>query len=263
MRIPGLIDVGAGNGTPLVCLHGFLGCADDFRLLFEKLQHERRCVAFDLPGHGASPAPLPLSGPVFEATCELVLAWISETIDGPFDLLGYSMGGRIAYGLLSMADERIRRAVILGANPGIEDEEGRARRRVSDAMLADRLLTEPFDAFIDDWYAQPLFDGLRTSSVFPDVRVRRIQGDSERLSRSLRCLGPGEQPSYWQTLGTREAPVLLVAGADDPKYVEINRSAVAACPGAEAVVITQAGHSVHLEQPEAFARCVRSFLDSD
>ncbi len=262
MRVPGLVDVGAGEGAPLVCLHGFLGCAEDFGDLFDRLGRERRCIAFDLPGHGASPAPLPATAPVFEATCELVLEWIGRSIEGPFDLLGYSMGGRIAFGMLATAGDRIRRAVILGANPGLEDEEDRARRRVSDAVIADRLAAEPFDAFLEDWYAQPLFDGLRSSDEFPRVLARRLHGDPERLSRALRCLGLGEQPSYWRALGRREDPLMLVAGAEDAKYMHMNRSALAACPGAEAVVITQAGHAVHLEQPEAFTRCVRSFLDA-
>ena len=264
MRVPGLIDVGTGSGPPLVCLHGFLGCAEDFRALFEDLGKDRRCIAFDLPGHGSSPGParLPTSGPVFEATCALVLSWIEATTAAPVDVLGYSMGGRLAFGLLATASERIRRAVVLGANPGLEDEEDRARRRVSDAMLADRLLTEPLDTFLDAWYAQPLFDGLRASPVFPAVLARRQQGDPERLSRALRGLGLGEQPSFWRALGAREEPLLLIAGADDAKYVRMNRSTRAACPGAEAVVITEAGHAVHLEQPEAFARSVRSFLDA-
>ena len=143
MRVPGLIDVGGGAGTPLVCLHGFLGCAEDFGVLFDALRDERRCIAFDLPGHGESPAPLPMTDPVFEATCELVMQWIDETLEGPFDLLGYSMGGRLAYGLLANAGVRVRRAVILGANPGLEDEEDSARRRITelpDENDAERLL---------------------------------------------------------------------------------------------------------------------------
>ena len=56
-------------------------------------------------------------------------------------------------------------------------------------------------------------------------------------------------------------PVLVVAGALDPKYVTLaERLAAGIGPRAELAVLDGAGHTVHLEQPEAFLAVVEAWL---
>jgi pimeloyl-ACP methyl ester carboxylesterase len=56
-------------------------------------------------------------------------------------------------------------------------------------------------------------------------------------------------------------PVLVVAGATDPRYQVLGKRLAGAVPSGAFCVIPGAGHAVHLEQPELCARVVRSFLD--
>ena len=53
MSLAGWIDEGPRESVPLVLLHGFLGCAGDWRATIDALGPSVRCIAFDLPGHGA------------------------------------------------------------------------------------------------------------------------------------------------------------------------------------------------------------------
>jgi 2-succinyl-6-hydroxy-2,4-cyclohexadiene-1-carboxylate synthase len=56
------------------------------------------------------------------------------------------------------------------------------------------------------------------------------------------------------------APALLIAGARDEKFVAINRRMAEAMPSATLCVIPDAGHIVHVEQPEAFLSAAVSWL---
>ena len=46
------------SSSPLVLLHGFLGCVEDWDELRAALARRLECVALDLPGHGTQPVPV-------------------------------------------------------------------------------------------------------------------------------------------------------------------------------------------------------------
>ena len=248
--------------VPLVLLHGFLGSAADFEVLMDGLMPDHPSVAVDLPGHGPDPEPLP-DDATFEEVVEGLQAFCSQIETPQIDLLGYSMGGLIAMGLLCAEPERIRRAVLVGASPGIEDEAARSERASLDAARAEALEAGPFETWLDQWYAQPLFAPLRASDAFADMRARRAMGRPEALAQALRVLSPSRQPPLRQRLATCPVPALLMAGALDERYAASNRSLADANPLFESVTVPGAGHAPHLEQPDDFLDAVRAFLDRD
>ena len=128
--------------------HGFTGSSRSWgdpvvhRLVAEGLEP----LALDLPGHGAR-AGIPST----EATLGATLAAIdaeTEHLDR-FDLVGYSMGGRIALHVALSRPERVRRLVLESASPGLDTEEERVERRASDERLADRIEKEGVAAFVE------------------------------------------------------------------------------------------------------------------
>ena len=82
-----------GAGEPLVLLHGFTGCAANWRPLLPRLAECHRVIAIDLPGHGNSGAP----GSVARYKMPRVAADLIELLTRhdatPAHWLGYSMGG--------------------------------------------------------------------------------------------------------------------------------------------------------------------------
>ncbi len=74
-------------------------------------------------------------------------------------------------------------------------------------------------------------------------------------------MGTGAQPPLWSRLAAVAAPALLIAGEWDTKFVTLNEKLAAAVPGARLRLIADAGHTVHLEQPEAFLAEVIGFLE--
>jgi 2-succinyl-6-hydroxy-2,4-cyclohexadiene-1-carboxylate synthase len=173
-------------------------------------------------------------------------AWLGD-VGGEAEYVGYSMGGRLCLHLALARPELVRRLVLLGTHPGIEDDAERAARRAADEALAASIERDGVDAFLDRWLAQPLFSRLAE----PGPRQRQ----AAVLTACLRRLGTGTQEPLWPRLAELSMPVLVVAGGRDGKYVGLARRATQAI-GANAgfAVIPGAGHAAHLEQPTAFRR---------
>jgi 2-succinyl-6-hydroxy-2,4-cyclohexadiene-1-carboxylate synthase len=247
--------------TDLILLHGFTGSSTAWGpTVVDALASARGApVLVDLPGHGRH------AGDVapWRFTPDAIAAeiWRHARHD-PVDLVGYSMGGRLALGFAMTYPERVRRLVLESASPGLETEDERAARRASDEELAERLETEGIEAFVDRWEAHPLFESQKT--LPPEVRIAhragRLRNDAGSLAAALRGLGTGALPSYWSALATCRVPTLLVVGELDAAYVEIARRMQERMPAAHLAVVPGAGHTVHMERPDAWVEAVVPFL---
>jgi 2-succinyl-6-hydroxy-2,4-cyclohexadiene-1-carboxylate synthase len=179
-----------------------------------------------------------------------------------FACLGYSMGGRIALSIACMAPQRVRALVLESASPGLASETERAARRAADEALADRIEREGVEAFVRAWEALPLFESQKRlpAHVLERQRAIRLAQRPEGLAGRLRGLGTGRQPSWWGTLDKLHMPILLVTGEDDEKFNRIADEMRSRLSQAVHCRIPGAGHTVHLEQPEAYTQVVLGFL---
>jgi 2-succinyl-6-hydroxy-2,4-cyclohexadiene-1-carboxylate synthase len=214
-------------------------------------------VLVDLPGHGKEAAPgsarPSLAGAL--ATIDAAGAW-------PTDVVGYSMGARIALHHAAAHPERVRRLVIESGSPGLATSAEREERRVRDEELADRIVSEGIEWFSDFWERQPLFETRRALSpeVMSRQRAIRVRNEPQALARALAELGTGSLPSLWERLPYFETPTLLLVGALDDKFVAIAERMAALMPHARLAIVPDAGHTVHLERPVAWIDVVTDFL---
>ena len=167
------------------------------------------------------------------------------------------MGGRVALHAALSHPDAVERLVLIGATAGIADPDERARRRADDERLADHIEAVGVPTFIDEWLSNPLFAGLDETTAMRDDRLRNTTAG---LAASLRATGTGTQTPLWDRLGEIERPVLVLVGEHDTKFTELGRGLVDALPRAELVVVPGAGHSVHLERPEATVAAIASWL---
>lgn len=234
--------------APAVLAHGFTQNARCWGPFAAALAAHHPVRAVDLPGHGGTSPVADLD----EAAARL------GAEGGPAPYVGYSFGGRVALHLALARPDLVEALVLIGAHPGIEDEEERTARRRADDALADRLETVGLAAFLDEWLAQPLFADLGPEA---DQRAERLTNDAHGVAEALRRLGTGTQRPLWGELATLDVPLLYVAGALDERYTAIGRRVVATVGGpAELVVVPDAGHAVHLARPKATAEAVADFL---
>src|SRR3954471_1023393 len=111
--------VGAGD-HPTVLLHGFLGAGKNLRTLAQRWSERdpaRLFVMPDLTGHGASP-PLPPDAGIETLAADLGETVRAEGLPGPVSLVGHSLGGRAALGLVRLEPSLVRDVVLLDITPG-------------------------------------------------------------------------------------------------------------------------------------------------
>lgn len=251
-------------GVPLVLLHGFTGSVEAWgETLLDALASTRRVVAVDIVGHGGSDSP----DPVDRYALDEVVADIRDVMDA-LDIeravwLGYSMGGRVALGGGLLCPDRIEGLVLEGASPGLPSEEERRERRASDDALATRLEEGGIERFVRAWMDLPLFESQRRlpEATLEVERQRRLAGHPSGLARSLRGLGTGSQPSFWDRLPEVAVPVLVMTGELDEKFGAIGDRMAECLPDPERRSVLGAGHAVHLERPGAWMATVLSFLE--
>jgi 2-succinyl-6-hydroxy-2,4-cyclohexadiene-1-carboxylate synthase len=209
-----------------------------------------------LPGHGGKPCPANAS--LASVAADLVATFPGE----PVDVLGYSMGGRLAIQLALDHPQRVRRLILISCHPGIRDPQERAVRHRRDESLAQVLEEDGIGPFMAWWETQP---ALRPSRPFPaavaeSVRARRLNQDPIGLAACLRALGGGAMDPVWGRLGELRMPSLLISGASDTRYMKIMEDMAAAMPDRRREVVLKSGHAVHRERPQVVAQMVGAFV---
>ncbi len=129
----------AGEGEPLLLLHGFTGDRSAWAELSQQLRDDFELIALDLLGHGGSDAPAdPVSYRMERAAADI--ADLLNQLGGPRPhLLGYSMGGRLALFLALRFPHLFKSLTLESASPGLAGVADRAERRRQDDDLAHNI----------------------------------------------------------------------------------------------------------------------------
>ncbi len=242
--------------TPLLLLHGFTGSGQAWAEHRPELDARFDVLAFDLPGHGANETAASV-----EATADALPGWLPRR---PVHVLGYSLGARIALRLAVAHPEVIERLVLESPSAGFVDKAERNARRRADEQLAEEIERAGIEAFVGRWERNPVFASHAALHPVATARQRaiRLAQDPHGLAESLRLAGQGAMQPLHDRLGEVRAPTLVITGSLDPARprAELVASGI---PGARLVVIDRAGHTPHLERPDAFRRLVIEFLQED
>ncbi|MFM8871361.1 MAG: 2-succinyl-6-hydroxy-2,4-cyclohexadiene-1-carboxylate synthase [Actinomycetota bacterium] len=236
----------------LVFLHGFTQTSRSWEQVVSTLTSDTvdEMCAVDLPGHGDNP-----DGNV--DIREMADALVAQ--HGTALYIGYSFGARVALHIATRHPEKTTGLVLVSGSPGIADPNERHTRAQADDQLADHIETVGVPTFIDEWLANPLFSNLNTAAA---MRADRLRNTTKGLADSLRYAGTGRQESLWDYLSTVYCPTLLVTGEQDAKFRDIATKMSGLLPNCKWVSVTDAGHTVHLEQPTKFVHLLTSWLES-
>lgn len=242
------------NADPmLTVLHGFTETDQVWRKALGQ-RPNLRCEL--LPGHGWKPFPPGLGAP------ELASDLAQRLPNGPSDLLGYSMGGRLALHLALAFPQRIRRLILISCHAGIVEPEVREKRRKRDEALAQILEEDGIGPFVAWWESNPSLRPAKPQErkAEEDMRCIRLNQEPRGLAAALRQAGQGVVAPLWDRLGELRMPVLLVAGAADQTYSRRMAEMAGAIPGSRLELVPDSGHAVHREQPVPLATLLDAFL---
>lgn len=255
---------GAETDPPVVLLHGFAASTFTWRELAPSLAATHRVVSIDRLGFGRSDRVVG-GGYSFDDSVRHTIA-VLDAVDvaGDATFIGHSAGAGIAAGVALASPDRAGRLVliapaIVGAGPPPLVRRAFAlpgARRIAPAVLraATPLLARSL--------ARTWADGRR---VTPDVVSGYLQplrrpGTAEALVEMT--LGEPGAPDLLDDLPRIDAPALVIVGSRDRVVREGDARTVAGAFDAEVVVIDDAGHLPHEEQPAATFAAIEAFLDS-
>lgn len=261
---------------PLVMVHGWMDVGASFQFVVDASAEDREVIALDWRGFG-------LSGttgadcywfPDYLGDLDALLDAVSP--GAPVDLLGHSMGGNVAMSYAGVRPQRVRRLINL---------EGFGMPDVAPAAAPERLAR-----WLDELKDPP---SLRPYATLADV-AERLRKNNPRLAADKAAWLAGywarETPegfllnadpahklanpvlyrkaevlACWQRIA---APTLWVEGSDDqlarfwgtrfPR--EEFEARLAVVPDVQRVVLQDAGHMLHHDQPEALAEHLERFL---
>jgi 2-succinyl-6-hydroxy-2,4-cyclohexadiene-1-carboxylate synthase len=250
---------GSDGNTLLVFLHGFLGSLEDWNFAAAHFASKYYCLRVDLPGHGQSrlAEPAQYSMP---NTARLLIELLDQLKISRAHLLGYSMGGRLALYLAIHHPDRFLKVILESASPGLEDPQEQKQRQEQDERLAQALEKKDLEQFLQEWYSLPLFQNLSSHHSFTQMFQRRLQNDPLELTKSLRLMGTGNQPSLWSRLPEIKLPLLMLAGERDQKFCEMASKMRQRNPQFQISVIEGCGHTIHFEDEGRFLQVVAEFL---
>ena len=243
-----------GEGPPVVFLHGFTGSHLTWQPVYTQLKQNYTTIAIDLLGHGLSDKPLSHTRYTIEHTNHDLNYIFKQLKLESVRLVGYSMGGRVALAFALHYPAHINMLILESASPGLHSEMERRARANTDDTLALSIEQKGLEWFADYWGNIPLFKTQKRLSVDTQAKLNqaRLNNSSLGLANSLRGIGTGQQPSYWECLEELNKPVTLIVGEEDEKYVQLAKQMDAKLPNSTVFIVQHAGHNVHLEQPDQF-----------
>ena len=234
--------VDAGDGEPVVVLHGWGGRIESMAPVISCFAGDRRVLALDLPGFGESPAPATAWGTSdYAAFVARVLADAGVT---EADFVGHSFGAKTS--LYLAATTPVVRRLVLAGSSGLRTPpsfKARARRALSrGARLAGRM-GGPGRALRDAVYRRIASEDYRNAGPLRPTFVKVVNEDLTELLPQV------------------DVPTLLVWGTeDDAVPVAHARTMEQRIPDAGLVLFEGAGHFAYLDEPDRFCRIVRHFL---
>ena len=244
-----VVDGGNPSGEPMLLIHGFMSSRHQWAPNLERLGAWFRTIRIELPGHGDSPPPGDASG----FTPPVLLGAIDEVRDrlglDRWWVVGHSLGGAVGirYGLAH--PERTLGLVFTNSRAvfGIGRSEGGQAAPPMQPTSRDDLRRLPY---------HPIH-----AKRFPaDLQERMVEvADAMDLSVFANLSASGGAWRSSDELHQLTRPVLLVNGSWESAFQPHVDDARRSIPDLR-VVDLEGGHSINIEQPEAFDWAVIDFI---
>ena len=245
----------AGEGQPVLLIHGLGSCTEDWAPQIAYFRQSHRVISIDLRGHGRSSKPRGAYS--MERFAEDTTAALDELETGPVHVVGISLGGMVAFQLAVAAPHLVKSLTIVNSGPEVPARTFKQRLplyirllfiytlglRKMAKMIAKKLFPEPDQADLRNGF------------------IDRLTGNDKRCYvASLRAIFAGWGVA--DRLGDIGCPVLFIAADQDYTPVALKQVYVDRLPDARMVVIPNSRHALPMEKPDAFNRALADFLAS-
>jgi pimeloyl-ACP methyl ester carboxylesterase len=244
----------AGEGRPVVFVHGFPHHRKAWAAQLRALVGHSRAIAVDLPGFGESDMPERFA---IDAWANGLARFLDALEIQRAIIAGLSMGGYVTLAFWRLHRERVLALVLADTRAGADTEEGKQKRRETIELARHEGPTAVARALLPGMVGKSTRE--REPSVVAAMRamlesasVDSIVGASEAMMN---------RPDATSVLATIDVPTLIIVGEEDvltpPKE---SRAMHATIPGSRLEIIPSAGHVSNVERPAAFNQVLTEFI---
>lgn len=230
---------GSGGGAPLLLSHSFGSTQRAWASNVNALATGRRCVTWDMRGHGRSDSPVAPQA-YSAAACVSDMASLLEEVGADRAVLcGLSLGGYLSLAFYLAHPERVTALVLADTGPGFRNDEARQRWNERAFAQADRIEA----------------DGLAALGS-----GRWLHRSADGVAKAARGMLAQRDGSVIESLPAVSVPTLVIVGANDGPFMGAANYMAAKIPNATLAVIEHAGHVSNVDRPNVFNARVREFL---
>ncbi len=253
------------KGTPtLVLCHGFTGSSLDFSLEVDALAADRRVVTLDQRGHGHSTRTGQLERYAIEQLSADLTAFLERVGEGPVDLLGHSMGGRVVMGVVLARPDLVRSLILMDTSAWSflpPDEEIRSMVHgfinsfdPARGMPATLSMGGPEDVLIEE--RTPAEWRKEKDAVFAGMDAYAVKG----LGTELMGDAADDDDSLRARLPSIVCPTTVIVGEHDHPLVDQAPALAGEVADGRLTVIPGAYHSPQLTHAEAWKAAIEAHL---
>jgi pimeloyl-ACP methyl ester carboxylesterase len=232
-----------GAGPAVLLSHGYSASARMWQGQMEALSDRYHVIAWDMRGHDRSDSPNDPALYSHEATLADMAAVLDACGAQKAAIAGLSLGGYMSLEFNLAHPERVAALMLFDTGPGYRREGPRAGW--------NRLAETTARSFEEH--------GLSATSTSPEARVANHRS-AQGLAHAARGMLAQTDGRVIESLPSIGVPALVLVGARDEAFLAATDYMAARIPGAEKVVLADAGHASNIDQPAAFNAAVRSFL---
>lgn len=247
--------------APVLCIHGAAAHAHWWEPIAPALLPAHHVIAPDLRGHGASERAASYLIEDFAADC---VALLDALAAGPVDLVGHSMGGRVAAWIAAHHPRRVRRLALLDARIGAVPRERAERwRNTRPVAAAPRTWATRAEAVAAFRLTPPEADvpAPLLAAVAAHAVARQPDGRwALAVDRAVLALDGSRVADLLPVVARVQCPLLVLRGRDST-VIGAAQSAALQAARPDAVQETVAGgHHFLLAHPDAVAARLAAFL---
>ncbi len=252
-----------GRGYPLIFVHEFAGDCRSWEPQVRYFSRRYRCITFNARGFPLSDVPEDVSMYSQAGACDDVKAVLDQLDLAEAHIVGLSMGGFAAlhFGLNHPA--AARSLVVAGCGYGAEPDRRERFRKEAEAT-AQRFETEGAEAFAKTYATGPTRVQFQNKDPRGWQEFADILAEHSTTGLALTMRGiQKERPGLWdleEGMKNLTVPTLIITGDEDDPCLVPGIFMKRTIPSSGLVVIPKAGHTINLEEPEAFNRAVAEFL---
>jgi len=234
-----------GDAGPFIILtHGFSATSQMWRGQIAEFSKKHRLVIWDMRGHGQSDYPDDAGAYSEEATIEDIAALLDAVGAETAIVGGLSLGGYMSLAFYAAHPQRVSALLIVDTGPGFRNDGARENWNKYALATGAKLASEGLAL-------------LRSASPERSASEHR---SSFGLVHAARGMLTQKDAHVINCLPDIAVPTLVVVGANDQPFLGAADYMAKRIPGAQKVVIADAGHASNIDQPAIFNKAVSDFL---